>query len=197
MQVLLFSPSNPSAVPAAGALLSVTTMDRAAMAATESLYYSTHATPFGEILVVSTAHGICELHFTDAGENLLETLAHKFPKALLKAATLPDHTLAAGWISGNLPSKAVPLHLSGSSFQLQVWQALLEIPAGQTYTYGQLAARLGLSATAARAVGTAVGQNTIAVLIPCHRVVGSTGKLTGFRWGVERKKQLLQAEMNS
>lgn len=167
------------------------------MAATETLYYSTHATPFGEILVVSTTRGICALHFTDTGENLLEALAQQYPKAVLKAAILPEHTLAAGWISGNLPPKTVPLHLCGSSFQLQVWQALLEIPVGQTCTYGQLAARLGLSATAARAVGTAVGQNNIAVLIPCHRVVGSTGKLTGFRWGLQRKQQLLLAEMNS
>lgn len=171
--------------------------DRNAAKEITALHYSIHPTLFGDALIASTESGICAIHFTDTGENLLETLAQQYPKAVLKAAYLPEHLLAAGWISGNLPPKTVALHLSGSPFQLQVWQALLEVPAGQTTTYGQLATRLGLSATAARAVGTAVGQNAIAVLIPCHRVVGSTGKLTGFRWGVERKKQLLLAEMNS
>ncbi len=159
-----------------------------------ALHYSIHPTPFGDALIASTESGICALHFTDTNENLLEALAQQYPKAVLKPAPLPEHALAADWISGNLPQKTIPLHLSGSPFQLQVWQALLEIPVGETCTYGQLAARLGLPVTAARAVGNAVGQNPIAVLIPCHRVVGSAGKLTGFRWGVERKKQLLLAE---
>lgn len=175
----------------------VSASDRNAAKEITALHYSIHPTPFGDALIASTESGICALHFTDTDENLLEALAQQYHKAVLKAAPLPDHALAAGWISGNLPQKPVPLHLFGSSFQVQVWQALLEIPAGETCTYGQLAARLGLSAGAARAVGSAVGQNPIAVLIPCHRVVGSTGKLTGFRWGLQRKQQLLQAEINS
>lgn len=194
MQTVLFTTPAPQI---AHMPCCVIASDRNAAKEITALHYSIHPTPFGDALIASTESGICALHFTDTDENLLEALAQQYPKAVLKAATLPEHALAAGWISGNLPLKTVPLHLSGSSFQLQVWQALLEIPAGETCTYGQLATRLGLSATAARAVGTVVGQNAIAVLIPCHRVVGSTGKLTGFRWGLQRKQQLLLAELNS
>lgn len=194
MQTVLFTTPAPQI---AHMPCCVIASDRNAAKEITALHYSIHPTPFGDALIASTESGICALHFTDTDENLLEALAQQYHKAVLKAAILPEHTLAAGWISGNLPPKTIPLHLSGSPFQLQVWQTLLEIPAGTTCTYGQLAARLGLSAGAARAVGSAVGQNPIAVLIPCHRVVGSTGKLTGFRWGVERKKQLLLAEMNS
>jgi AraC family transcriptional regulator of adaptative response/methylated-DNA-[protein]-cysteine methyltransferase len=87
----------------------------------------------------------------------------------------------------------LPLDVQGTAFQHRVWDMLRQIPAGQTWTYGQLAEAIG-SPKAVRAVGTACGANRLAVVIPCHRVIGSTGKLTGYRWGVERKRVLLDRE---
>ena len=87
----------------------------------------------------------------------------------------------------------LPLDMRGTAFQQQVWAALREIPPGETATYGEIARRIGKPA-AVRAVGTACGANHIAVAIPCHRVVGSDGKLTGYRWGVQRKRALLDRE---
>jgi AraC family transcriptional regulator of adaptative response/methylated-DNA-[protein]-cysteine methyltransferase len=93
------------------------------------------------------------------------------------------------------PGRALdlPLDIKGTAFQARVWRALQRIPAGETMSYGALAQSLGMPG-AARAVGTACGGNEIAVLIPCHRVVGGDGRLTGYRWGVERKRALLDRE---
>lgn len=96
-------------------------------------------------------------------------------------------------IAGALPIDAVDVHWAGTAFQVSVWQELRKIPAGETRTYQQIADALN-KPTAARAVGTAIGQNHIAVLIPCHRVVRSDGHLAGFRWGTERKRALLAQE---
>ncbi len=163
-----------------------------------ALHYSLHPTPFGDILIASSGNGICELHFADttgAFKDLLNAFQSKYPQALLRKDMLPEHRLAAAFISGKTAhTTALPLHLSGTDFQLRVWRELLKIPAGATTTYGALAAQLQLPTGTSRAVGAAVGQNSIAVLVPCHRVVGSAGKLTGFRWGIPRKQQLLLAE---
>jgi AraC family transcriptional regulator of adaptative response/methylated-DNA-[protein]-cysteine methyltransferase len=88
---------------------------------------------------------------------------------------------------------ALPLDLQGTGFQLRVWQALRAIPAGQPVSYGELARRLGVP-RASRAVGAAVGANPIAVAVPCHRVIASDGRLSGYHWGVERKRELLERE---
>ena len=87
----------------------------------------------------------------------------------------------------------LPLDIRGTAFQRRVWQELRKVPAGATVTYGELAKRIG-NERAVRAVGTACGANTLAIAIPCHRAVGSDGNLTGYRWGVERKKKLLDRE---
>lgn len=89
---------------------------------------------------------------------------------------------------------AIPLNLSGTPFQTKVWAALREIPFGTTWSYGALAKRLGLGPQQARAVGTACGQNRVALFIPCHRVVSASGELAGFRWGLSRKLTLLALE---
>jgi len=94
---------------------------------------------------------------------------------------------------GGKPIQNLPLDLRGTAFQLRVWKALQEIPAGETRTYSQLAAELGNPA-ATRAVARACATNRVSVLVPCHRVVGASGSLTGYRWGIERKRQLLAAE---
>jgi AraC family transcriptional regulator of adaptative response/methylated-DNA-[protein]-cysteine methyltransferase len=96
--------------------------------------------------------------------------------------------------SAKVPSLA--LHVKGTNFQLKVWRALLEIPAGSVTTYGTLAAVVG-NPSASRAVGTAVGSNPVSYLIPCHRVIRASGELGGYAWGVERKKAMLWREMKS
>ena len=114
----------------------------------------------------------------------------------------PVLTLARRWLevyfSGREPDFAVPLRPSGTPFQQEVWAALREIPYGQTTTYGaiarQMAARRGLPRLAAQAVGGAVGRNPICILVPCHRVLGADGSLTGYAGGVERKRRLLEME---
>jgi len=93
-------------------------------------------------------------------------------------------------------STPMPMDLRGTAFQLRVWQALCAIPRGETRSYSQLARELG-DANATRAVARACATNRVAILVPCHRVVGASGSLTGYRWGVERKRQLLQAEKAS
>lgn len=195
MQTALFSTPAPQT---AQMFFCVTASDRDAAQEIAALYYSVYPTPFGDILIASTENGICELHFIEgngAAESFLKEFQREYPQALLKEETLPEHALAAGFISGkSVPPTPLPIHLIGTSFQQSVWQELLKIPAGTTTTYGTLAAQLQLPAGAARAIGAAVGQNTIAVLVPCHRVVGSAGKLTGFRWGIQRKQQLLLSE---
>jgi AraC family transcriptional regulator of adaptative response/methylated-DNA-[protein]-cysteine methyltransferase len=89
----------------------------------------------------------------------------------------------------------LPFHVRATAFQQRVWRALLDIPRGETRTYAQIAAAVG-SPKAVRAVGTACGSNLLAVVVPCHRVVGADGRLTGYRWGIERKRQLLEMERN-
>ena len=95
--------------------------------------------------------------------------------------------------AGGKQAQSLPLDLRGTAFQLRVWQALQEIPAGETKTYSQLAAEMGIP-NSTRAVARACATNRVSVLVPCHRVVGVSGSLTGYRWGVERKRQLLAAE---
>jgi AraC family transcriptional regulator of adaptative response/methylated-DNA-[protein]-cysteine methyltransferase len=192
MQSLLFAPPSPE--PTRNRFESIICEAREAIQEVKQLFYSRLETPFGAIWICSTQKGICELHFTDAVPEA--QIRRTYPQAVFIASTDPAHLLAAALISGtgtDLPD----LHLFGTAFQVQVWQALLTIPSGSTLSYGDLAGRLQLPKTASRAVGTAVGHNPVAVLIPCHRVVGSSGNLTGFRWGLNRKRALLQAELQT
>src|SRR3954454_5613775 len=98
-----------------------------------------------------------------------------------------------GYFSGALSSFDIPMHLEGSAFQRTVWHALTEIPYGETISYGELARRIGRPELA-RAVGTANGQNPIAVIVPCHRVIGANGKLVGYGGGLDNKRRLLELE---
>jgi len=112
------------------------------------------------------------------------------------AGDCPVLNITKDWLSryfaGEIPASLPPIKPSGTPFQMQVWEALLEIPYGETVTYGQLARRVGCKS--AQAIGGAVGRNPISVLIPCHRVVGADGKLTGYAGGVEKKAFLLKLE---
>jgi AraC family transcriptional regulator, regulatory protein of adaptative response / methylated-DNA-[protein]-cysteine methyltransferase len=153
--------------------------------------YGFHATPFGEALIATTPRGVCKLAFVDDGERspLLGELAREWPGAAL--AEQPVGTRAH--IEQIFAGESVPLHVQGTNLQVQVWRALLAIPAGAVTTYGDIAERLG-SPRAARAVGNAVARNRVAYAIPCHRVLRSTGAIGGYRWGTPRKRAMLANE---
>jgi AraC family transcriptional regulator of adaptative response/methylated-DNA-[protein]-cysteine methyltransferase len=153
--------------------------------------YSFAISPFGNILIASTPKGICHLaFFEDRREYALATLIKRFPHAAFAESADSMHSQAIHIfaLGGNLPE--IKLHLKGTPFQLKVWQALLQIPLGGLSTYGRLAADINNPA-AARAVGTAIGSNPVAFLIPCHRVIQASGMIGGYMWGPERKTAIL------
>ena len=154
-----------------------------------------HATAkcsLGLMLVAATDKGVCAIFFGDDAGALELELRGRFPRAKLTGGDPAFAKLVAqvvAFVEAPQKGLALPLDVRGTAFQQQVWAALREIPPGETATYGDIARRIGKPA-AVRAVGTACGANHIAVAIPCHRVVGSDGKLTGYRWGVQRKRAL-------
>lgn len=158
---------------------------------------SSGAGALGWIVVGSTERGVCWLALGDSAEAVEASLREEFPAAEISPDPALQTTVAAvlKGISGERGKQAqsLPLDLRGTAFQLRVWKALQEIPAGETRTYSQLAAELGNPA-ATRAVARACATNRVSVLVPCHRVVGVSGSLTGYRWGIERKRQLLNTE---
>lgn len=153
--------------------------------------YSFAESPFGEILVASTARGICFLAFADDREKVFRQLVAHFPKAML-TQMVDMHQQNALYIFTHDWSKLdqVKLHLKGSEFQLKVWQALLKIPFGALSTYGSVADKIE-KPNASRAVGTAIGSNPVAYLIPCHRVIQSSGLVGGYMWGPVRKSAII------
>ena len=150
-------------------------------------------TPLGEVLLAATAQGLCWLAFADGRGAALDDLQREYPHATHLAAHHPVHDRALAVLNGVFPAAPLPLHLKGTPFQLKVWQALLRIPEGCLQSYGSLAASIGQPA-AARAVGSAVGRNPVAVLIPCHRVIRESGVIGGYRWQRGRKLALLARE---
>ena len=156
-----------------------------------TINYRFAKTLFGEILVASTSKGVCYMTFCDNREQALAELGHHFPFATFEKHTdeFQERALAVfsmDWTNLN----EVKLHLRGTEFQLKVWETLLKIPMGTLTTYGDIANYLD-SPSSSRAVGTAVGDNPIAFLIPCHRVIRSTGALGGYHWGLTRKTAII------
>lgn len=159
-----------------------------------TITYGFHASPFGECLVAATERGICSLAFTAAGSS---TQAEKDLKALWpgarfrrsEAATRPAISRIFGQRKRG-QAQPVDLFVRGSNFQIKVWEALMRIPPGAVISYHGLAERLG-KPRAARAVARAVAENPVAILIPCHRVIRSTGAFGGYHWGETRKKAIL------
>ncbi len=152
--------------------------------------------PFGRLLVGATDKGVCFLGFAEPDNALLGDLQQRFPRALLVA----DDQALAGTVRAVLdfleePAEALdlPLDLRGTAFQQRVWQTLCRIPPGETRTYAQLAEMVG-NPRAIRAVARSCATNPVSLAVPCHRVVGSDGNLTGYRWGVPRKRALLELE---
>lgn len=161
--------------------------------------YCTAASPLGRMLVAATDVGVCSIAFGKDDAELVAELRERFNKAQLVQAKGNTGWLADGVAfvlsqMGEHPLAATfPLDVRATAFQQRVWKALQAIPRGETRSYGSIAKELGRP-TAARAVGTAIGSNPVAVVVPCHRAIKSDGSLSGYRWGVERKKKLLEAE---
>ena len=162
--------------------------------------YSYEATPFGDIFIASSARGVCSVQFVlNEPESVcpLATLAQQYPYARFQAQSRHWHTQIAQWICGDLSvslSQKIPLRLRGTPFQLKVWEALLKIPAGQLYSYQQVAEHMG-QPSAVRAVASAIAKNPIAYLIPCHRVIRASGVVGEYHWHTSRKLALLSTEL--
>lgn len=156
------------------------------------IHYSTGTSPFGAYLVASTPQGICYLHFYQQEEEAVRDLQQAWPRAELKAEQVELHQQVALFLHNTFPQQPqkIRLHLKGTPFQLKVWEALLRIPEGYLTSYSTLAHEIG-QPTASRAVGTAIGSNPVAFLIPCHRVIKSIGGIGEYRWGSERKMAII------
>lgn len=153
--------------------------------------YQFETTVFGEVLVASTSKGICHLSFANNKETSLQQLFHAFPNASFRESVNIIQEQALAFFSGDWSDlHKVKLHLKGTPFQLKVWSSLLKIPFGEATTYGALAANIS-QPNASRAVGSAVGANPVAFLIPCHRVIRSTGIIGDYHWGSARKTAIL------
>ena len=165
----------------------------------EVIRYSVSDSPLGRMLVAATARGVCSIAFGDTDAELEAELRGRFAAAEL----LPDDTALAEAVGAVLDTLqespgavALPMDVRATAFQQRVWKALQAIPRGETRTYTQVAVSIG-QPTAARAVARACATNPAAVVVPCHRVVGADGSLTGYRWGRERKRKLLDMESAS
>lgn len=159
-----------------------------------TIRYGFHPSPFGLALVMVTERGLAGLAFADPGEEraCFDDMAGRWPQA----AYVADQTATAPYASrifdphkwsGDQPLRVV---LIGTDFQVRVWESLLEIPLGKAVTYSDIASRIG-QPTASRAVGAAVGRNPISFVVPCHRALGKSGALTGYHWGLTRKRAML------
>ena len=172
----------------------VTPAEFRALGAGVTIRYGIHSTPFGECFIAVTERGITDLRFleeADSAEAVLAQLQQEWPQA----TWMPDEGATSSYVhqlfaSEKSSSAPLPVLLRGTNFQIKVWEALLRIPSGQLVSYDDIARSIG-QPTASRAVGTAIGSNRIAYLIPCHRVLQKSGGLGGYRWGTARKQAMM------
>ena len=174
------------------------------MYASSSVYFAQTQTPLGEVLLRAYDGALSGLHFLDQSNcPRLPLNTPVFKRTTRDARIFPSTTRALfehvftqldRWFLGHETSFDVPLHLEGTVFQQQVWRALLQIPFGTVVTYGDISLRVTGARTGCRAVGAAIGKNPVSIIVPCHRVVGANGKLTGFSGGLDRKAALLAHE---
>ncbi len=164
--------------------------------------YSIVDSVLGRLLVASTRHGICFAAMGEADPPLVAELRGDYPRATIRVAD-PNRredsrigqwadTLAS-YVAGRSKMPTLPMDVRGTPFQFSVWEQLREIPAGETRSYSEIARRIGRP-RAIRAVGTANGANPVSIVIPCHRAIRSSGHLGGYRWGLDRKRRLLEME---
>lgn len=164
----------------------------------ETIHWAARETRLGWLVMAATARGVCFAQFGESADSLRTEIAHEFPKAAILASEA--HAPLDAWIdaldahlSRSAPAPDLPLDLRGTAFQMRVWRFLRGIPLGETRSYADVAAGIG-APKATRAVGTACGANRVAVLVPCHRVLRGDGTPGGYRWGLARKRALLDAE---
>lgn len=164
--------------------------------------YRTLRTSLGELLVAATARGVCAVTLGDDAETLVRELESEYPRATL-VETRGGNDAFAGWVDDIVgyvdlqgASPAVPLDVRATAFQWRVWRALQEIPLGETRSYAEVANAIG-KPDAARAVASACASNRVALVIPCHRVLRSDGSLSGYRWGPERKRRIMERERSA
>ncbi len=156
-----------------------------------SIHYSFEDSPFGLLIIASTAKGICYMAFEEDKEKALNDLKAQFPQAVFQERTDVWQQAALSVFREDWTKlSGIKLHLKGTSFQLKVWDSLLKIPMGKLSTYGSIAEQIG-NPKASRAVGSAIGSNPVAYLIPCHRVIRSSGIVGGYMWGSIRKTAII------
>lgn len=158
--------------------------------------YSTFRTQFGSCLVASTDKGVCNVLFANTNADAIAELKSRWLLSKIVKKHEPSHAEVERIFENGSTDTKINVHLKGTDFQIRVWKALLTIPKSSTSTYGEIAKQLG-DPKSSRAVGTAIGNNPIGYIIPCHRVLTTTGKIGGYRWGVERKKAMLGFEPSS
>lgn len=166
----------------------------------EHIVYAVRGTSYGMLLMAATERGVCQVEFGDDGELLVARLHDHFPKATIEPASESAREPLDAWmdalaahLDADAPCPQLPLDVRGTAFQIKVWRFLMSVKPGRVVSYGELAAAIG-HPEAVRAVGTACGANRIAVLIPCHRALRADGSLGGYRWGLDRKRVLLERE---
>ncbi|MCY4629060.1 MAG: methylated-DNA--[protein]-cysteine S-methyltransferase, partial [Acidobacteria bacterium] len=166
----------------------------------ETISYASRDTALGALLLAATGRGVCFVQFGEDLEALRKQLGREFPKAALVASNAQDAPELDAWtaaldahLASGAPRPELPLDLRGTAFQMRVWRFLVSVREGEVISYGELAARIEQPG-AARAVASACAANRVAVLVPCHRVLRGDGNLGGYRWGLERKRALLDAE---
>lgn len=153
--------------------------------------YNFSESPFGKIITASTEKGICYMAFEENSEKAFRDLVKRFPNAFFQEKQDEFQRNALSIFDKDWTKlSTIKLHLKGTDFQLKVWESLLKIPMGKLSTYGNLAYEIG-NPNASRAVGTAIGSNPVAFLIPCHRVIQSSGKIGGYMWGSDRKQLMI------
>ncbi|MGH7916893.1 MAG: methylated-DNA--[protein]-cysteine S-methyltransferase [Candidatus Binataceae bacterium] len=157
--------------------------------------YTLVDSPYGRMLVATTADGLCWLSLGESDAHMESELRGDYPEAHVERDDSDDaiSRLVLDYLSGTTSAIELPLDIRATPFQAAVWRELCAIPRGMTRSYGEIARRLNRP-DAPRAVGHAVGSNPISIFIPCHRAVGSNGSLTGYRWGLAIKRKLLNAE---
>jgi AraC family transcriptional regulator of adaptative response/methylated-DNA-[protein]-cysteine methyltransferase len=178
------------------AVLGMTPTDYRAGGARAQIRFAVGECSLGSILVAKSAKGVCAILLGDDPDQLARDLQDRFPRANLIGADAEFEKLVAkivGFVEAPAMGLDLPLDVRGTAFQQRVWQALRKIPVGSTASYADIAQRIG-APTAVRAVAQACAANAIALAIPCHRVVRHDGAVSGYRWGVERKRALLERE---
>ncbi len=166
----------------------------------ETIVYAVRESALGLLMMAATERGVCFVQFGDDADALVAQLRSEFPKAVFKVSSSEAESLVNVWmealdkhLAGGAPRPDLPLDLRGTAFQVKVWRFLLSVPSGDVVSYSELATGIG-APRAVRAVASACAANRVAVLVPCHRALRADGSLGGYRWGLDRKRTLLDAE---